>query len=222
MMGEAQETIRVLLVEDHTLVRAGIRELLRNLDGIEVVAEASNGREALDLIEKHMPNVVLMDIAMRGMNGLEVAERVIKQYPRVHVVLLSQYTDEEYVRQSLQIGANGYIPKDAATSELEIAIRAAAQGETYLNPSISKHLIENYLRRPESATGPLKQLTPRQREVLQLIAEGNTMNRIAKVLNISVKTVETHRAQLMERLDIHDVAGLVRYAVRIGLVTSDN
>ena len=222
MMGEAQETISVLLVEDHTLVRAGIRELLRNLDGIEVVAEASNGREALDLIEKHMPNVVLMDIAMRGMNGLEVAERVIKQYPRVHVVLLSQYTDEEYVRQSLQIGANGYIPKDAATSELEIAIRAAAQGETYLNPSISKHLIENYLRRPESATGPLKQLTPRQREVLQLIAEGNTMNRIAKVLNISVKTVETHRAQLMERLDIHDVAGLVRYAVRIGLVTSDS
>ncbi len=221
-MIEAQETIRVLLVEDHTLVRAGIRELLRNLDGIEVVAEASNGREALDLIEKHMPNVVLMDIAMRGMNGLEVAERVIKQYPRVHVVVLSQYTDEEYVRQSLHIGANGYIPKDAATSELEIAIRAAAQGETYLNPSISKHLIENYLRSPESTKGQLKQLTPRQREVLQLIAEGNTMNRIAKVLNISVKTVETHRAQLMERLDIHDVAGLVRYAVRIGLVTSDN
>jgi DNA-binding NarL/FixJ family response regulator len=221
-MIEAQRTIRVLLVEDHTLVRAGIRELLRNLDGIEVVAEASNGREALELIEKHMPNVVLMDIAMRGMNGLEVAERVIKQYPRVHVVVLSQYTDEEYVRQSLHIGANGYIPKDAATSELEIAIRAAAQGETYLNPSISKHLIENYLRSPETVTGPLKQLTPRQREVLQLIAEGNTMNRIAKVLNISVKTVETHRAQLMERLDIHDVAGLVRYAVRIGLVTSDN
>ncbi len=221
-MIEAQETIRVLLVEDHTLVRAGIRELLKNLDGIEVVAEASNGREALDLIEKHMPNVVLMDIAMRGMNGLEVAERVIKQYPRVHVVVLSQYTDEEYVRQSLHIGANGYIPKDAATSELEIAIRAAAQGETYLNPSISRHLIENYLRRPESTTGQLKQLTPRQREVLQMIAEGNTMNRIAKVLNISVKTVETHRAQLMDRLDIHDVAGLVRYAVRIGLVTSDN
>jgi DNA-binding NarL/FixJ family response regulator len=221
-MIEAQETITVLLVEDHTLVRAGIRELLRNLDGIEVVAEASNGREALELIEKHMPNVVLMDIAMRGMNGLEVAERVIKQYPRVHVVMLSQYTDEEYVRQSLNVGANGYIPKDAATSELEIAIRAAAQGETYLNPSISKHLIENYLRRPESTTGQLKQLTPRQREVLQLIAEGNTMNRIAKELNISVKTVETHRAQLMERLDIHDVAGLVRYAVRIGLVTSDN
>ena len=144
-MIEAQRTIRVLLVEDHTLVRAGIRELLRNLDGIEVVAEASNGREALELVEKHMPNVVLMDIAMRGMNGLEVAERVIKQYPRVHVVVLSQYTDEEYVRQSLHIGANGYIPKDAATSELEIAIRAAAQGETYLNPSISKHLIENYL-----------------------------------------------------------------------------
>jgi DNA-binding NarL/FixJ family response regulator len=221
-MIEAQETITVLLVEDHTLVRAGIRELLRNLAGIVVVAEASNGREALELIEKHMPNVVLMDIAMRGMNGLEVAERVIKQYPRVHVVMLSQYTDEEYVRQSLNVGANGYIPKDAATSELEIAIRAAAQGETYLNPSISKHLIENYLRRPESTTGQLKQLTPRQREVLQLIAEGNTMNRIAKVLNISVKTVETHRAQLMERLDIHDVAGLVRYAVRIGLVTSDN
>jgi DNA-binding NarL/FixJ family response regulator len=221
-MLEAQETITVLLVEDHTLVRAGIRELLRNLDGIEVVAEASNGREALDLVEKYIPNVVLMDIAMRGMNGLEVAERVIKQYPRVHVVVLSQYTDEEYVRQSLHIGANGYIPKDAATSELEIAIRAAAQGETYLNPSISKHLIENYLRRPESTTGQLKQLTPRQREVLQLIAEGNTMNRIAKELNISVKTVETHRAQLMERLDIHDVAGLVRYAVRIGLVTSDN
>jgi DNA-binding NarL/FixJ family response regulator len=221
-MIEAQETITVLLVEDHTLVRAGIRELLRNLAGIVVVAEASNGREALELIEKHMPNVVLMDIAMRGMNGLEVAERVIKQYPRVHVVMLSQYTDEEYVRQSLNVGANGYIPKDAATSELEIAIRAAAQGETYLNPSISKHLIENYLRRPESTTGQLKQLTPRQREVLQLIAEGNTMNRIAKELNISVKTVETHRAQLMERLDIHDVAGLVRYAVRIGLVTSDN
>jgi DNA-binding NarL/FixJ family response regulator len=222
MMEATRNTIRVLLVEDHTLVRAGIRELLKNLGGIEVVAEASNGREALELIEAHRPNVVLMDIAMRGMNGLEVTERVIKQFPRVHVVLLSQYTDEEYVRQSLQIGANGYIPKDAATSELEIAIRAAALGETYLNPSISKHLIESYLRRPEGNTGPLKQLTPRQREVLQLIAEGNTMNRIAKLLGISVKTVETHRAQLMERLDIHDVAGLVRYAVRIGLVTSDN
>ena len=213
--------IRVLLADDHTLVRAGIRSLLENMVGIEVIAEASDGRDALRLVRAHRPDVVLMDIAMPGLNGLEAAARIAKKFPNVRVVILSMHVNEEYVLQALRAGAAGYMVKGADAAELEIAIRAVARGETYLSPMVSKHVVTDYIQRISGETSPLELLTPRQREVLQLIAEGYSTKKIARTLKISVKTVETHRMQLMERLDIHDIAGLVRYAIRVGLVRPD-
>ncbi|MBI4277581.1 MAG: response regulator transcription factor [Armatimonadetes bacterium] len=210
--------VRVLLAEDHTLVRAGIRALLHNLPEVEVVAEAGDGREALRLTESLRPDLVLMDVALPEMNGLEAAARITKEFPTVRVVILSMYANEEYVWRALRAGVAGYLLKDAATTELELAVTAVMRGETYLSPQISKYLTE-YIRRVDSGSSPLDRLTPRQREVLQLIAEGHSTRDIAKRLHLSVKTVETHRAQLMERLDIRDVAGLVRYAIQMGLVT---
>jgi DNA-binding NarL/FixJ family response regulator len=214
-------SIRVLLADDHALVRAGFRALAQNLAGVEVVAEATDGREALTAIKTHQPDVVLMDISMAGLNGLEAAARVAKEFPNVRVIILSAHSNEEYVCQALRAGAAGYLLKDAGTSELDLAVKAVARGETYLSPGVSKHVISDYLRRTGGDSGALEMLTPRQREILQLIAEGQTTKQIANTLHISVKTVETHRMQLMERLDIHDVAGLVRFAIRMGLVETD-
>jgi DNA-binding NarL/FixJ family response regulator len=212
---------RVLLADDHTLVRAGIRSLLQDLPDIQVVAEAGEGREALRLIGVHRPDVVLIDIAMPGLNGLEVAARVAEEFPHVRVVILSMHATEEYVLRALRAGAAGYLLKDAGPVELELALTAVARGEMYLSPGVSKHVTE-YVRRVDSeVSSSLERLTPRQREVLQLIAEGHTTQEIAEILTVSVKTVETHRAQLMQRLDIHDIAGLVRYAIRVGLVAVD-
>lgn len=210
--------IKVLLAEDHTLVRAGIRALIQKLDDVEVVAEAGNGREALRLIGIHQPDIVLMDIAMSGMNGLEATARATREFPQVRIIILSMHANEEYVLQALRAGAVGYLLKDAGTAELELAIRAVAREETYLSPAISKHVVSDYVRRIGGECSSLERLTRRQREILQLIAEGHSTQEIAQMLSISVKTVETHRAQLMERLDIHDVASLVRYAIRVGLV----
>lgn len=222
--------VRVVLADDHTLVRSGIRALLNGLPGVEVVAEAGDGREALRLTENLHPDLVLMDIAMAGMNGLEATARLTKEYPQIKVIILSMHANEEYVLQALRAGAAGYLLKDAGTAELEIAIRAVARGETYLSPPISRHVISEYVRRVGSDFSPgetmsqavLERLTSRQREILQLIAEGHTTQEIANLLHISVKTVETHRMQLMDRLDIHDVAGLVRFAIRVGLVSLEN
>jgi DNA-binding NarL/FixJ family response regulator len=220
--------IRVLLVEDHTLVRAGLRSLLQSFGGIQVVAEAGDGRDALRLVETHKPDLVLMDVAMPGLNGLEATTRLRKEFPGIRVLILSMYSNEEYVIQSLRAGAAGYLLKDAATTELDLAIKAIARGETYLSPAVSKVVVSDYVRRVGGEgsevvadPSPYERLTPRQREILQLIAEGNTTKEIAHLLNISAKTVETHRMQLMGQLDIHDVAGLVRYAIRKGLVSSD-
>jgi DNA-binding NarL/FixJ family response regulator len=213
--------IRVLIADDHTLVRAGIRSLIQNIKGIQVIAEAGDGREALKLIDTHRPDVVLMDITMPGLNGFEVAAHVAKEFSHVRVIILSMHTNEEYVLQVLRAGASGYIVKGADPAELEIAIKAVVRGETYLSPLVSKHIVTDYIQRIGSHSNPLGLLTSRQREILQLIAEGHSTKRIASMLNISVKTVETHRKLLMERLDIHDVAGLVRYAIRIGLITPD-
>jgi DNA-binding NarL/FixJ family response regulator len=217
--------IRVVLADDHALVRAGIRALLESLEGIQVLAEADDGREALQLVEAHRPDLILMDIAMSGLNGLEATKRISRDYPHTRVIILSMHANEEYVLQSLRAGASGYLLKDAGTVELEIAIKAVANGETYLSPPVSKHVISDYVRRisggEQEASSTLDRLTLRQREILQLIAEGQTTQEIARLLHIGVKTVETHRMQLMERLDIHDVAGLVRYAIRVGLVSAD-
>jgi DNA-binding NarL/FixJ family response regulator len=212
------KSIRILLADDHTLVRAGIRSLVQALPGIQVVAEAGDGREALSLVETHQPDVALLDIAMPGLNGLEVAAQVADNFPFVRVIILSMHATEEYVLRALRAGASGYLLKDADTSELELAIKAVTRGETYLSPAVSKHVTEYVRRVGEETHSTLERLTPRQREVLQLVAEGYTTQEIARMLNLSVKTVETHRTQLMERLDIHDIAGLVRYAVREGLV----
>ncbi|HEX9665652.1 MAG TPA: response regulator transcription factor [Thermodesulfobacteriota bacterium] len=213
--------IRILLADDHTLVRAGIRSLLNNIAGIEVIAEASDGREALRLVRAHSPDVVLMDIAMPGLNGLEASVRISKEFPLVRVIILSMHLNEEYILQALRAGAKGYILKGADTAELEIAIRTVARGETYLSPIVSKHVVADYIQCIGGATKSVELLTARQREVLQLISEGYSTKGIARTLGISVKTVETHRIQLMERLDIHDIAGLVRYAIRVGLVEPD-
>ncbi len=215
----AVKKIRVLLADDHVLVRSGIRVLVNALDGFVVVGEADDGREALALVDRLRPDIVLMDISMPGLNGLEAASRAAKEFPDVRVIILSMHANEEYVLQALRAGAAGYLLKDAGPGELDLALKAVAGGGTYLAPSISKHLVADYVRRTSGdAPAPLEHLTSRQREVLQLIAEGHTTKEIAGKLNLSVKTAETHRTQLMQRLDIHDVAGLVLYAVRLGLI----
>jgi DNA-binding NarL/FixJ family response regulator len=219
--------IRVVLADDHSLVRAGFRAMLESLSGVEVVAEANDGRQALQFVEQHKPDIVFMDIAMPGLNGLEAARRVKRISSQIRVVMLSMHTTEEYVMQAIQAGAAGYLLKGADPSELEIALRAVARGETYLSPGVSKHVIDDYLRRTSGSHSEKEEialssrLTPRQREVLQLIAEGNTTKEIARILHISPKTVESHRQGIMDRVDIHDLAGLVRYAIRIGLVTPE-
>lgn len=212
-------SLRVLLVDDHSLVRAGIRSLLERLNA-EIVAETGDGREALDLIKTREPDIVLMDIGLPGLNGLEATERAVKRFPKVRVIILSVHSDEEHVLQALRAGASGYLLKDAAPSDLESAFRAVARGDIYLSPPISRQVIDAYLGRSGGPKSPLAQLTPRQREILQLIAEGKNTKEIAFQLDVSVKTVETHRAQLMERLKIHDIPGLVRFAMRTGLIPS--
>jgi DNA-binding NarL/FixJ family response regulator len=213
--------IRVVLADDHTLFRAGMRMLLETLPDVQVVAEASDGREAVHMVKTTQPNVVLMDITMPGLNGLEATKRLVKEVPESNVLILSMHKSEEYVWQALRAGAAGYLLKDADVAELALAIKAVTRGETYLSPPISTHVIREYLQRVGGEETVLERLTPRQREILQLIAEGHTTKAIAQRLCLSVKTIETHRVQMMERLDIHDIAGLVRYAIRMGLVLPD-
>jgi DNA-binding NarL/FixJ family response regulator len=210
--------LRILLADDHRLVRAGLRSLIGLMKDVEVVAEAQDGREVLDLARAHHPDVVLMDISMSGMNGLEATLQLKKQHPRVRVMILSMHATEEYVLQALRAGASGYLLKDSAPLELELALQAVARGETYLSPPISRQVVEDYMQRVGGEHEPLAVLTARQREVLQLIAEGSSTKEIARRLKLSVKTVESHRQQLMQRLGIRDVAGLVRYAIRHGLI----
>jgi DNA-binding NarL/FixJ family response regulator len=213
--------IRVILADDHTLVRAGLRSLLGQMPDVAVVAEASTGHEVLGLVPVHNPDLVLMDLSMPGMNGLEAARQVRKNFPKVRIIILSMHASEDYVLQALRAGAAGYLLKDAATLELALALQAVSRGETYLSPAISRQVVVSYLERVGEGGEPLSLLTGRQREILQLVAEGNSTKEIARRLGLSVKTVESHRAQLMERLDIHDVAGLVRFAIRHGLVSTE-
>lgn len=218
--GAAVSAIRILLADDHTLVRQGLRSLLEEIDDFDVVAEATDGREALTRAEACCPDVIVMDISMRGLNGLDATERLTQQGEKARVLILSMHSNEEYVLRTLRAGAAGYLLKDAIAEELELAVRAVARGDLYLGPTISNAVVQRYLASAEEIATPHDVLTARQREVLQLLAEGNNTKDIAHVMKVSTKTVESHRAQLMDQLGIRDVPGLVRYAIRTGLVSA--
>ena len=215
------KSIRVILADDHTLVRAGIRSLLESIGGVEIVGDCGDGRQALTLIDEHRPDVAVLDIGMPGLNGLEVARRSAQASPQTRIIILSMYADPSYVRQALKAGVAGYLLKGAAVSELSIALKAVMEGEKYLTPKVSQTVVEGFLRETDPEGEPIESLTERQREILQLIAEGRSTREIAQSLDVSVKTVETHRLRLMDRLGIRDVPGLVRFAIRAGLVSPD-
>lgn len=211
--------IRVVIAEDHLMVRAGIRALLERVKDMKIVGEAANGQEAVSLAEEAKPNVLLMDIMMPRLNGIQAAERIRAYKLPVQVLLLSMYADASLVRQALQSGAIGYVLKSSASDELLQAVRAAARSEMFLSPQISSILVENSPNiQFGGADQPIDTLSPREKEILQLIAEEHTSAEIAQILVISEKTVEKHRASLMEKLKIHNLAGLVRFAVKEGLV----
>jgi DNA-binding NarL/FixJ family response regulator len=217
------QPIRVILADDHPIVRAGIRDVLKEIPGVEVAGEASDGREAIEMVKSRQPNVVFMDISMPGLNGLEATERILKAFPHVRVVILSRHDNEEYYWRALQMGASGYLLKQAAIAELKAALQRVAAGEIYLSREISTRLRHQLpLQRIAHARSPVEQLTARQREILQLIAEGQTTKAIALILKISAKTVEYHRAKLMQQLNIFDIPGLVRFALRAGLISQES
>lgn len=208
------------------LVRAGIRALLEALPDVEIIGEVGDGQAALRSILSARPDVTFLDIGMPGLNGIEVAERASRELPGTRIVMLSMHNTASHVVRSLRAGAVGYLLKDAAADELPVLLRAVMSGDTYLSPAIAKHVVDGFLQRNTSASDgsrdePLDLLTPRQREILQLVAEGRSTKEVAQLLDLSAKTVEAHRSQIMARLDIHDVPGLVRFAIRCGLVTSE-
>lgn len=217
------EKIKVLLVDDHTVVRQGLRVLLEAEPDITIVGEAENGRQALRLVLKLLPNVVVMDVAMPLLNGLEAMRQIIKEVPSTRVLILSSYGDDEYVHQVTEAGAAGYLLKQTAATDLIRGIREARQGNAFFSPAISKRLLENcreaFLKGAPAGTR-FNRLTSRESEVLQLVAEGKVNKQIAAELCISIKTVEKHRQEVMNKLNIHDVAGLTRYAISKGVIES--
>ena len=215
------EKIRILVVDDHAIMRDGIRALLGLHDDLEIVGEASEGKEAIEKAQELSPDVIVMDIAMPGMDGLEATRRLRKKSPNIKVLVLTQHDNREYVLSTVKAGATGYVPKRAVGSELITAIRAVYRGESFLYPSAAAALIEDYRQQVDSVE-PYDQLTPREREILKLIAEGHTSRDIAGALFISLKTVLGHRTKIMEKLDLHNRTELIKYAMRKGLVTIDS
>ena len=215
------DIIRVVLADDHAVVRGGIRALLGTIAGVQVIAEAGDGHEVLGLVNQHRPDIALLDISMPVLNGINATAQIKRWYPQTRVLVLSMHATALFVSQALRAGASGYVPKDATPMELEFALRAVARGETFISPRVSGELIDRFVRSGGGGASPLDLLTPRQREILQLVAESHSTKEIASRLNVSVKTVESHRTMMMERLGIHDVAGLTLFAVRTGLVSKD-
>lgn len=216
----------ILLADDHALMRAGLRALIARFSGFEVIAEAGDGLEAVQLTRQLKPDIVVLDLSMPGLNGIDAASRIRRESPETQIVVLSMHTAENYVVEALHAGASAYVVKDAAVDELERALRAVVKRERYLSPTVSRQVLDYYRRVSlgESEGEPrsgIETLTQRQREILQLIAEGCSTHEIARRLCISAKTVETHRAKMMDRLGIHDIAGLTRLAIRAGLVSPE-
>jgi DNA-binding NarL/FixJ family response regulator len=214
-------SIRILLADDHKIVRLGLRTLLENQPGMEVVAEAQDGREAFQMVREFLPDVVVMDIAMPELNGIEATRLITAEYPNIKVIALSMHSDRRFVARMLEAGASGYLLKDCAFEELAHAINAVYENQTYLSSDITGVVIGDYLRQlsSKSPSSLFSLLTPREREVLQPLTEGKTTKQIAALLHVSVKTIETHRSQIMEKLDIHSVAELTKYAIREGITT---
>ena len=207
--------IRILLADDHAVVRQGFKMILAAQPDMEIVGEAANGREAVELAQQLSPDVVVMDVSMPELNGIEATRRLASSVPHARVVALSMHKDSVYVREILHAGARGYLLKDSGAADLVAAIRAVASGESYLSPAVSNAVLDDYRRH---ATNPIDLLTSREREVLQMLAEGKTNKEIAGVLNLSVYTVDAHRGRIMEKLNLHSIGELVRFAVRNGLI----
>lgn len=221
-----REKIKIVIAEDHTIVRAGIKTLLENLYNVEVVGEAADGRKAIQVVKKCKPDLVLMDINMPELNGLDAVALLVKDNPEVKVVILSMYANEEYVKQALRAGAVGYLLKDSAITEIEIVLDAVLNGDIYLSPAVSRKVVDELLIIENKYKSDKKEnlfldLTQRQREILQLIVEGYTTKEIAYKLNVSAKTVEAHRANIMVRIGVHDIPGLVKYAIRNKLISEN-
>jgi DNA-binding NarL/FixJ family response regulator len=207
--------VRVLLADDHVIVRQGLKALLER-DGFEVVGEASTGHEAIEMVQKFHPEVAVLDISMPLLNGIDAAREILRVSPRTKVLLLTMFSEEHYVLEALRAGASAYILKTKAAGELVHAIREVCKGETYLGAGVSRTVVQAYLAKAENPTDPL---TARERQVIQLVAEGKTTKEIGTVLGVSTKTAESHRTNIMDKLNIHDTAGLVRYAIRTGIIT---
>lgn len=215
------KALRILLADDHTVVRKGLRLLIESNDGMEVVADAADGREAVALAERHTPDVVVMDVAMPGLNGIEAARQITAKLPQTAVVFLSMHSDEGYVLKALKAGARGYLLKDSAEYDLINAVKAVSEGKAFFSPAISKMLVEDYMRqmRERSVEDSFELLTRREREVLQLLAEGKNNKDVASILGLSLYTVETHRSNIFQKLNLHSGAELILYAIRKGVIS---
>jgi DNA-binding NarL/FixJ family response regulator len=213
-------SIKVLLVDDHAIIREGLRSLLERQPGMEVIADTDDGRKAIELVREHLPDIVVMDITMRGLNGIEATRQITQDFPAVKVIALSIHSKRRYVTDMLSAGASGYILKECLFDELVQAIHAVVAGGRYLSPRITDVVVDDYVKRLSAVNNsPLETLTSRQREVLQLVAEGKSTKQIALELHVSTKAIEANRRQIMDKLDIHSIAELTKYAVREGLTT---
>jgi DNA-binding NarL/FixJ family response regulator len=215
------KAIRILLADDHTVVRKGLRLLLDSQPGFQVIAEAQNGRDAVSLAEQHAPDVIVMDIAMPNLNGIEAARQIAARHPHPAVVFLSMHSDESYVLRALKVGARGYLLKDSAEYDLINAVKAVTEGKSYLSPAISKMMMEDYMRQLQERKleDSYDLLTTREREILQLLAEGKNNKDVARTLNLSLYTVETHRGNIFQKLQLHSGAELILYAIRKGVIS---